>query len=390
MLLTSKLDTTTIIPAITESSTLVSAQTTFLTSEIAKTDKIIIPTTSIQLTSLITNAVTTTTEISTTTIAKTITSELTTTVIAKTTTTPIETTSTTIITAISTTTTTPEALPTTSLIQTTEVIPTTSTTTPPIEPTTKIIPTTTVSIATTTLKIEETSVFSTTPTLELNATSLDLTIEQEEFTTNFLSLNESTSTTKAVLSGDSNHLDDEESNYTLFRFKNGSLSIFPKSLFSRLLRFPHEIYLIVILVLLFIILVLTIMLVCLLCKRHEAKTSLYERFVENHLVDSNYVREDSYSNSTMITRIRILGDKRASILDKVDCLNERLTESKTKEEGGKENDLVRNEPRLKSKKNPFRSNQTDKLEKHKRFAKLSLFSVNPVFEDDPIFENTHL
>ena len=245
------------------------------------------------------------------------------------------------------------------------------------------MPTTSVSIATTTLKIEEAGVFSTTPTLELNVTSLDLATEDEEFTTNFLSLNESTSTPKIVLSGDSNHLDDEESNYTLFRFKNGSLSIFPKSLFS-LLRFPHEIYVIVILVLLFIIFVLTIMLVCLLCKRHEAKTSLYERFVENHLVDSNYVREDSYNNSTIITRIRILGDKRASILDKVDHLNERLTESKTKEEGGKEND------RLKSKKNPFRINQTDKLEKHKRFAKLSLFSVNPVFEDDPIFENTHL
>jgi hypothetical protein len=389
LLLTSKLATTTIIPAITDSSTLVSPQTTFLTSEIAKTDKIIIPTTIIQQTSLITNAVTTTTQISTTIIAKTTTSELTTIVIAKTTTTPFETTSTTIITAISTTTTTPEALSTTSLIQTTEVIPTTSTTTPPIESTTKIIPTTSVSIATTTLKIEETSVFSTTPTLELNATSLDLTTEEEdEFTTNFSSLNESTSTPKAVLSGDSSHLDNEESNYTLFRFTNGSLSIFPKLLFSRLLRFPHEIYIIVILVLLFIILVLTIMLVCLLCKRHEAKTSLYERFVENHLVDNNYVREDSYNNSTMITRIRILGDKRASILDRADCLNERLTESKTKEE--KDNDLVKNEPRLKSKKNPFKSNQTDKLEKHKRFAKLSLFSVNPVFEDDPIFENTHL
>jgi hypothetical protein len=209
-------------------------------------------------------------------------------------------------------------------------------------------------------------------------------------------------------------------NPALVKFKNFTLNIIPSRVYDLMKHPSSDLILLIVLVVFIILIILLIITMCFVFRRRNyATTSLYKRFVENHLViNSSPLNElppgetkSNYDNRTIITRIRTLKGDNNNEKNGNEVTNEQnialITESPIQDDKNKKKPhkflLNKNnnlkcqilDPTSSKAAVPEKDKCSDKIHlvkvKNNCFPKLSLFNINPIYVDDKTkIENTHL
>ena len=217
------------------------------------------------------------------------------------------------------------------------------------------------------------------------------------------------------------YMDHLDMNPTLVKFKNFTLNIIPSRVYDLMKHPSSDLILLTVLIVFIILIVLLIITMCFVFRRRNyATTSLYKRFVENHLVINSSPLNDippgetnsNYDNRTIVTRIRTLkGDHEKNENDITTEQNITLITESPKQNDtnnkkksnrfllNKNNNLkchILDPTTSKAVSTTDKDNQcSDKIHlvkvKNNCFPKLSLFNINPIYVDDKTkIENTHL
>jgi hypothetical protein len=219
------------------------------------------------------------------------------------------------------------------------------------------------------------------------------------------------------------YFDHLEMNPALIKFKNFTLNIIPSRVYELMKNPSSDIILLTVLIVFIILIILLIITMCFVFRRRNyATTSLYKRFVENHLVINSSPLHDippgetisNYDNRTIITRIRTLKGENNNNEKNVNAITNEQNVTLIAE-SPKQNDTN------KKKSSKFSLNKSNNLKcqlldstssktaaattdkekcsdkihlvkvKNNCFPKLSLFNINPIYVDDKTkIENTHL